>query len=116
MVVDQLTDAEIDQLFRALADSTRRDIIVRAAGGELSVSGLARAYPISITAVQKHVETLESAGLVRKERRGREQVVTTEPATLIAAGRALDRLEVLWRERLERLGALMDSTEPEGHT
>ena len=107
MVVDQLTEPELDRLFHALADATRRDIVVRAATGELSVSGLARAYPISVTATQKHVGVLESAGLVRKERHGREQIVTTEPATLATARAALDRLEIHWRERLDRFGEVL---------
>lgn len=115
MVVDYLedTEAEIDRLFRALADATRRDIVVRAARGELSVSALSRSYPISVTAVQKHVAVLESAGLVSKERRGREQIVTTRPETLAAARHALDRLEDMWRERLGRFGDVLADL-PEG--
>ena len=70
MVVDQ-----DDLLFGALADSTRRDIFRRAREGRLSVSALAREYPISVTAVQKHVAVLERAELVSKERVGRETIV-----------------------------------------
>lgn len=113
MVVDTLTSNAIDRLFHALADPTRRDIVVRAASGELSVSALARHYPMSVTAVQKHVATLESAGVVRKERRGREQIVTTQPAALQMARTALDRLETLWRRRLDRFGELLAEL-PEG--
>ena len=111
MVVDQLRDGEVDQLFHALADATRRDILTRAAAGSLSVSGLARFYPISVTAIQKHVAVLESAGLVRKHRQGREQIVTTVPAGLTAAHETLDRLEVMWRERLDRLGEVLSETQ-----
>ncbi|MDH3397833.1 MAG: metalloregulator ArsR/SmtB family transcription factor, partial [Acidimicrobiia bacterium] len=107
MVVDQLDDAEVDRLFHALADATRRDIVVQAAAGNLSVSALARRYPMSVTAIQKHVAVLESAGLVRKERRGRERIVTTEPATLAAAHQMLDRLEAMWRGRLDRFGGVL---------
>lgn len=113
MVVDHLTDAEVDRLFHALADATRRDIVVRAAAGDLSVSALARFYPMSVTAVQKHVAVLESACLIRKERRGREQIVTTERATLAVAHHILDQLESLWRERLQRFGEVLDEI-PEG--
>ncbi len=115
MVVDQLSEAEVDRLFQALADRTRRDIVVRAAAGDLSVSALARAYPMSVTAVQKHVAVLESAGLVRKERRGREQIVTTEQARLAAAHDVLERLEAMWRERLDRFGEVLAEL-PEGAT
>ncbi len=80
---------------------------MRAGAGDLSVSALARHYPISVTAVQKHVAVLESAGLVRKQRRGREQIVTTEQARLATAHEILDRLEAMWRERLERFGDVL---------
>lgn len=113
MVVDQLTDDEVDRLFHALADSTRRDIVVRAAAGDLSVSGLARLYPMSTTAIQKHVAVLESAGLVRKQRRGREQIVTTQPRTLATAREVLDGIEDLWRDRLDRFGRVLSEI-PEG--
>ena len=110
MVVGDLTEPEVDRLFHALADATRRDIVVRAAAGDLSVSALARSYPMSVTAIQKHVGVLESAGLVRRTRRGREQLVTTQPATLVSAREILDRLEAMWRDRLGRFGAVL--TEP----
>lgn len=113
MVVDQLASHEIDRLFRALADATRRDIVVEAAAGERSVSALARRYPISVTAVQKHIGLLESAGLVRKERHGREQIVTTERRALAEARRVLDELEVMWRARLDRFGDALH-TDPRG--
>jgi DNA-binding transcriptional ArsR family regulator len=104
MVVDNLTEPEVDQLFHALADATRRDIVVRAATGDLSVSALARHYPMSVTAIQKHVAVLESAGLVRRTRRGREQIVTTDPRSLTSAREILDRVEAMWRDRLGRFG------------
>lgn len=113
MVVGELSEAEVDRLFHALADATRRDIVVRAAAGNLSVSALARGYPMSVTAIQKHVAVLEAAGLVRKERRGREQIVTTRQTTLGAARDTLDRLEAMWRERLDRFGVVL-SEYPEG--
>lgn len=114
MVVDQLSDPEADRLFHALADATRRDIVIRAATGEHSVSALARRYPMSITAVQKHVQVLEGAGLVRKDRRGREQIVTTRREALTTAYRALDRLEAMWRERLTRFGDVL-AEQPKGN-
>ena len=71
MVVDLLQDERADRVFHALADVTRRDIVVRTLEGEHSVSTLARRYPMSFAAVQKHVAVLEEAGLVTKRRRGR---------------------------------------------
>jgi DNA-binding transcriptional ArsR family regulator len=96
-----------DRLFHALADPTRRDIVALAMTGEHSVSSLARRYPMSFAAVQKHVSVLERAGLVLKERRGREQLVRTDVRTLRRAARLLEQLEVLWRERMDRFGDVL---------
>src|SRR5215212_8295034 len=82
MVVGELPDDEVDRMFHALADATRRDILRRCVGGEPSVSRLAHDYPMSFAAVQKHVAVLERAGMVVKERRGREQLVRTDPGAL----------------------------------
>ncbi|HEX6262331.1 MAG TPA: transcriptional regulator, partial [Actinomycetota bacterium] len=70
----------------------------------------AEAYPMSFAAVQKHVAVLERAGLVTKERRGREHLVHTVPEAVRRARRALDRLEATWRERVERISDLLDET------
>ena len=106
MVVNQLSEAETDRLFRALADATRRDILRRCVGGEVSVSTLATYYDMSFAAVQKHVAVLQSAGLVSKEPRGRERLVHAEPAPLAHARALLTQLEGLWRERGQQLDDL----------
>ena len=108
VVSTDLSDAEVDRLFHALADATRRDILRRSIDGELSVSRLADDYPMSFAAVQKHVAVLEQVGLVSKLRRGRELLVRSEPETLRRAREALDQLEEAWRGRIERMGALLD--------
>jgi DNA-binding transcriptional ArsR family regulator len=109
MVVDLLADdTRADLVFNALADATRRDIVRRSFDGELSVSALARGYAMSITAVQKHVAVLERAGLVHKERHGREQRVRTDIEAVRAAARLLDDLERMWRERLDRFETALD--------
>jgi DNA-binding transcriptional ArsR family regulator len=114
MVVVRSTDEEehADRVFRALADPTRRDIIRRAMNGTLSVSGLARLYPMSTTAVQKHVAALEEAGLVHLTRRGRQQLVQTEIDTIAEAQVLLAEFERLWRGRLDRIGDVL--AEPAG--
>lgn len=113
MVVDKLTDERVDALFRALADRTRRDIVRRAMEGTESVSGLARNYPVSTTAVQKHVAVLERAGLVSRTRQGREQLVQTRIETIAVAKELLDELEVLWRDRIGRIGDLLGDPDQE---
>ena len=103
MVVDSLErEKQTDRLFFALSDATRRDIVTQALDRERSVSELGRLYPISLTAVQKHVEVLVEAGLVSKHRSGREQLVRGEIEQLHRAHQLLDELEALWRARLER--------------
>jgi DNA-binding transcriptional ArsR family regulator len=118
MVVDQLgtqlRDEEIDRLFQAFADTTRRDIVRRVTVGEYSVSGLAALYAMSFAAVQKHVAVLERASLVAKEKRGREQIVRANHDGLQKARRLLDEYEVIWRQRADRIADLLAETAPAG--
>ena len=107
MLVDTLTDEQVDLLFHALADATRRDIVKRAMTGEHSVSGLASGYAMSFAAVQKHVAVLERAGLVTKSRRGRERLVRTDIKTINQASELLDRFEELWRTRVNMMSELL---------
>jgi DNA-binding transcriptional ArsR family regulator len=107
MVVGGLTDEAVDRVFHALADATRRDILHRCLRGEPSVSRLADVYPMSFAAVQKHVAVLERAGLVTKERRGREQLVRTDGDAVGQARRILDELEAAWRGRVDRMADLL---------
>jgi DNA-binding transcriptional ArsR family regulator len=107
MVVGDVTDEQVDHLFHALADATRRDIVHRCIQAESSVSRLADVYPISFAAVQKHVAVLERAGLVTKKRHGREQLVRTDPEAVGRARRVLDELETTWRGRVGRMAELL---------
>jgi DNA-binding transcriptional ArsR family regulator len=105
----------MDLVFHALADPTRRDIVETALQGELSVSALGRRYPISLTAVQKHVAVLERAGLVTRRRHGREQLVNVDLRPLRDTTLLLDRLEALWRARLDRFAGIVAEPDPEMH-
>jgi len=107
MVVDQVSGTDADRIFHALADATRRDILAVAVEEGHSVSALARRYPMSFAAVQKHVAVLEGAGLVTKERRGREQLVRTDVATVHRVRQLLDGIEELWRARVGRMDDLL---------
>lgn len=108
MVVQiELSDADVDRLFHALADSTRRDILRRTLLGEPSISELATGYAMSFAAVQKHVAVLEGAGLVSKTTRGRERRVSGDPEQLARARRLLEAYADLWRGRIDRLDALL---------
>lgn len=106
MVVDKQSGADVDRIFHALADGTRRDILAHAFGAS-SVSALAKRYPMSFAAVQKHIAVLEGAGLVTKERRGREQLVRTDVDTVGRARALLDGIEGLWWARMDRIDDLL---------
>lgn len=108
MVVDPvLDDAEVDQIFRALADATRRDIVRRTLVRDASVTELAESYAMSFAAVQKHVAVLEEAGLVTKRAQGRTRRVRGNPDRIRAAQTLLDHFEQIWRGRIDRLDALL---------
>lgn len=110
----ELSDVEVDRIFRALADATRRDILRRTLAGEASVSQLAAAYDMSFAAVQKHVAVLEGAGLVTKHPQGRERIVRGHPETVGRARELLARYEEVWRSRIDRLDALLAQDPPAG--
>jgi DNA-binding transcriptional ArsR family regulator len=97
----------LDQLFGALADATRRDILARVMDADASVSELARHYDMSFAAVQKHVAVLERARLVTKRKDGRAQRVAGNPDAVRRATRLLERFEQRWQVRVGRLDALL---------
>ena len=108
-----LSDAEIDRVFHALADTTRRDIVARVMAGEASsISALAARYDMSFAAVQKHVAVLEGAGLVTKQAQGRERIVRGNPERIARARDLLARLEELWRARFGRLDDVLTNPNP----
>src|SRR5215213_634069 len=109
-----MTDAfNPDHVFAALADATRRDIVLRALAGSEGVAELAAHYPMSFAAVQKHIAVLDRAGLVTKQRDGRRKVVRTDIERLRLARRLLDEYEELWRGRIERMKDLISSSSEE---
>lgn len=103
-----MSDGEVDRIFHALADATRRDIVRRTLLGQASVSELAAAYDMSFAAVQKHVAVLEAAGLVRKQVHGRQRLVHADPETLERARNLLADYENLWRARVQRLDEMFE--------
>ena len=103
-----LTDTEIDRVFHALADATRRDIVARVLAGEAaSISALATRYDMSFAAVQKHVAVLEDAGLVTKETQGRAKIVRGTPERIAHVRDLLTRLEDRWRARFSQLDRVL---------
>jgi DNA-binding transcriptional ArsR family regulator len=116
MVVDSKASDTSDLHFHALADTTRRDILLRWLEGEHSVSTLASYYPMRFAAVQKHVAVLEKARLVSKRRRVREQLVRGNFVVAVEQMLAvLEQFETTWRNRLDRMGQLLkDASTKEG--
>jgi len=98
-----------DLVFQAFADATRRDILRRVSREGQSISELAKPYEMSLAAIAKHVTVLEKAGLVTKERAGKEKVVRLVPATIRAAGDYLSEYEKLWAARFDALGQLLET-------
>src|SRR5258707_1440020 len=111
MVVQMQHASAADQICAALADGTRRDIVLRALNGSEGVAEVAGHYPMSFAAVQKHVAVLERAGLVTKERTGRRKVVRTNIDGLRLARSLLDHYEAMWRGRIDRMTDLITSSE-----
>jgi len=107
MVVYQPSSHDLDQLFGALADATRRDILARVMDADASVSELAARYEMSFAAVQKHVAVLERAQLVTKRKDGRAQRVAGNPGAVRRANRLLTQFEERWMVRVARLDALL---------
>ena len=92
-----------DDLFIALADATRRDILDRLARGRSRVTEIASAYPVSLNAISKHLKVLERAGLVRREVTGREHWCSLDPAPLRDLADWAHHYEAFWNARVDAL-------------
>ena len=103
VVYENESEESLNQLFRALADGTRRDILARSLTETPSVSDLAARYAMSFAAVQKHVAVLERAGLIQKRENGREQLVSTNHERLQRARELLEYFESILRQRMAQL-------------
>ncbi|WP_308257926.1 ArsR/SmtB family transcription factor [Pseudonocardia lacus] len=103
---------QLDAVFHAMADPTRRQMLRALAGSERTVGELAAPHPISLAAASKHVRVLERAGLVRRTVHGRRHVCRLEPAPLAAATEHLRFFERFWEARLDALQAYVAAPEP----
>ncbi len=106
------TPERLSQIFAALADPIRRDIVARLAEGDGSVTELAEPYPISLQAVSKHLQVLERAGLVTRSRDRQKRPVHLEADVLALSGAWLERHRRNVEQRYQRLDALLDATSP----
>jgi DNA-binding transcriptional ArsR family regulator len=108
----------LDNVFRALADPTRRQMVRRLAHREQTVTELAKPFDISLAAVSKHVKVLERAGLLRRTVRGRTHTCRLDTESLTAARQWLQFYERFWNERLDVLERALEdpTTETPGGT
>ena len=96
--------ADLDSLFQALADPTRRGIIERLSRGPASVSELARPFDMSLPAIVQHLSLLEAAGIVVSEKVGRIRTCRIDPGALSRAEQWINERRTSWEQRLDRLG------------
>ena len=96
-----------NSLFQALADETRRDILLQLNAGEKTISEIAKHYSMSFAAIAKHLKILEAATLVFKRKQGREQLVSANPQAVIAVTKYLKQYEQLWDERFNNLEKIL---------
>ncbi len=97
----------LDTIFHALADPTRRAMLATLSDGERSVGELAAPFEMSLAAASKHIQTLERAGLIKRDVRGRTHVCALEPKPLADANAWLKQYAHFWNERLDALESLL---------
>jgi DNA-binding transcriptional ArsR family regulator len=103
----ELDSSRLDGIFHALGDSTRRQMLRELSQGDRTVSELAEPFAMSLAAASKHIKALESAGLVRRDVRGRTHHVRLDPAALAGAFEWLKTYERFWTGRLDVLERLL---------
>src|SRR5215467_8317669 len=101
----------IDRIFHALGDPTRRSMVERLSRGPISVSHLAEPLAITLAAVVQHLQILEESGLVQTEKTGRVRTCRLEPAGLSAAADWIGSCRTMWEQRFDRLGHLLAELE-----
>ena len=99
---------QLDLVFQALSDPTRRAIVERLGRGPASVSQLAQPFAMSLPAVLQHVAVLEASGLVTSAKVGRVRTCQIDSRALSDAGRWIEERRTTWERRLDRLGAVLD--------
>ena len=101
------SSARLDATFGALADPTRRGILEELSAGRRRVTDLARPYAMSLPAVSKHLRVLEEAGLIRRERAGREHLISVDPTPIRAARDWISLHADVWQQQFDKLDAFL---------
>jgi DNA-binding transcriptional ArsR family regulator len=105
--------AQLDLMYQALADGSRRAMVERLSRGPASVKELAAPLAMSLSAVMQHLQVLEASGLVRSAKVGRVRTCQIEPEALSLAERWINERRTLWERRFDRLGEFLASQPPE---
>jgi len=101
-------DVSLDNVFRALADPTRRAVVQRLSKGPASVKELAEPFDMALPSFLQHLKVLEDSGLMRSRKRGRVRTCEIEPRELGEAEQWFAALRALWEARFDRLEAYLD--------
>lgn len=104
---------DVNRVFQALGDATRREILERVSKGPVSVSQLAEPLQISLAAVVQHLQVLEDSALIHTEKVGRVRTCRMEPAGLAAAEQWIHDRRALWERKLDRLGEMLAEPDEE---
>jgi DNA-binding transcriptional ArsR family regulator len=103
--------ADIDRVFHALGDRTRRAMVKKLSEGPISVSRLAEPLAITLAAVVQHLQILEESGLIRSQKVGRVRTCRIESAGLSVAEQWIGECKSIWERRFDRLGNLLDESD-----
>lgn len=105
-----MNNSQLDQIFGALSDATRRGILAQLSQGESNITTLAEPYKMSQPAISKHVRILEKAGLIRRTKRGREYIIQAVPVAAEQARDWIDYYAKFWREQFDEVEAYLKQT------
>ncbi|MEM7170523.1 MAG: metalloregulator ArsR/SmtB family transcription factor [Pseudomonadota bacterium] len=102
-------DSDLDRIFQSLSDPTRRALLARLTQGPCQVGELSSPFDMSLAAVSKHLKVLERSGLVRRQVRGRDHLLSLDPAGLRQAANWLEHHQTFWKESLDKLEAVLSA-------
>lgn len=105
-----INNPQLDQIFGALSDATRRGILAQLSQGETNITALAAPYQMSQPAISKHVRVLEKAGLIKRTKRGREHIIQANPAAAEQARDWIDTYAQFWKEQFEDVETYLKQT------
>lgn len=109
-----MNESNLDKIFSALSDSTRRGMLAQLADGEANVTDLARPYDMSQPAISKHLRVLERAGLIEKTRRGREHFIRAVPGPAEQAGGWIAHYARIWKQQFDAVEVYLNQQKGTG--